>query len=66
MVTALGRWSFFYRGDSFREMEVFTVVTALGRWRFLPGDSFREMEVFTASRYTSAPVLSSSRADPSV
>ena len=23
-------------GDSFREMEVFTVVTALGRWRFLP------------------------------
>ena len=23
-------------GDSFREMELFTVVTALGRWRFLP------------------------------
>ena len=30
------------------------------------GDSFREMEVFTASRYTPAPVLPSSRTDPSV
>ena len=30
------------------------------------GDSFREMEVLTASRYTPAPVLPSSRTDPSV
>ena len=30
------------------------------------GNSFREMEVFTASRYTPAPVLPSSKTDPSV
>ena len=30
------------------------------------GDSFMGMEVFTGSRYTAAPVLPSSRTDPSV
>ena len=30
------------------------------------GESFREMEIFAASRYTLAPVLPSSRTDPSV